>query len=167
MLMYSNKKGTPDDINVYYDPTNAENQWLLGTVWSTKCFPTLDALLDSMVRNGIETKESIKTIKTKIEKRMNGESAAMPDIDEDSLTWTTVGTSQDTLSRLLTDVKILHVEPLSYPLTDGLTFCITDRTGKNRLLQIEVTEELMFNPEQFNGIPLTVMLSSPIPTIDE
>ena len=87
--------------------------------------------------------------------------------DADYLDWTTVGTSEDTLSRLLTDAKVLHVEPLSYPLTDGLQFVIEDRTGTKRLLQIEVAEGLIFDAEHFNGVPLIVKLSSPIPDIDE
>ena len=83
------------------------------------------------------------------------------------LEWTTIGTSEDTLSRVLADSKVLHVEPLSFPLTDGLQLVIEDRTGKKRLLQIEVAEGLVFDAGTFNGVPLTIKLSSPIPNIDE
>ncbi len=160
MLVYSNGMGMPNDVNIYYESDNGRQQWLLGTVWSTKIFPTLNALLGSMVRNGIESRESVSKIKTIIENRM------IADTDE-SLTWSLVGTSEDTLSRVLADSKVLHVEPLNYPLTDGVQLVIEDRTGKKRLLQIEVAEGLVFDAEHFNGVPLTVKMSSPIPSIDE
>ncbi len=64
MLVYSNGMGMPNDVNIYYESDNGRQQWLLGTVWSTKIFPTLNALLGSMVRNGIESRESVSKIKT-------------------------------------------------------------------------------------------------------
>lgn len=160
MLVYSNGMGMPNDVNIYYESDNGRQQWLLGTVWSTKVFPNLNALLDSMVRNGIESRESVSKIKAIIENRM------IANADE-CLTWSPVGTSEDTLSRVLADATVLHAEPLNYPVTDGVQLVIEDRTGKKRLLQIEVAEGLVFDAEHFNGVPLTIKMSSPIPSIDE
>jgi hypothetical protein len=87
-------------------------------------------------------------------------------VECDCLEWTPVGTSEDTLSRVLTDSKVLHAEPLSYPLTDGVQLVIEDRTGVKRLLQIEIAEGLIFDAEHFNAVPLIVKLSSPIPNIE-
>ena len=160
MLVYSNGMGMPNDVNIYYESDNGRQQWLLGTVWSTKVFPNLNALLDSMVRNGIESRESVSKIKTIIENRMIADTG-------ESLTWSPVGTSEDSLTRLLSDSTVLHAEPLNYPVTDGVQLVIEDRTGKKRLLQIEVAEGLVFDAGSFNGVPLTVKLSSPIPNIGE
>lgn len=80
----------------------------------------------------------------------------------ESLTWTEIGTSEDTLSRVLEDSGIYSAEPVDYPLTDGLLLYISDRNGKVRILEISIADEFLDNPTRFNGIPLEVRLSSPI-----
>ena len=81
---------------------------------------------------------------------------------EENLTWTDIGTSEDTLSRVLDDAVILQAEPIDYPVTDGLLFYITDYTGKARILEISIADGFLDDPDHFNGIPLEVRLSSPI-----
>ena len=78
----------------------------------------------------------------------------------DSLTWTQLGTSEDTLSRVLEDAGIYGVEPISYPITDGLMIYISDRNGKPRILEITIADGFLDDPNGFNGIPLEVRLSS-------
>ena len=85
-----------------------------------------------------------------------------PTTNTDDLTFVTLGTSEDTLSRVLADCGILYAEPLEYPLTDGVWIYIVDRNGKPRVLEISVTDDLIFDPESFNGVPLVIRLSDPI-----
>ena len=80
----------------------------------------------------------------------------------ESLTWTEIGTSEDTLSRVLEDSGIYSAEPVDYPLTDGLLLYISDRNGKPRILEISIADGFIDDPESFNGVPLVVRLSSPI-----
>ena len=79
----------------------------------------------------------------------------------DSLEWQTLGTSEDTLSKVLSDCGVIHCEPCNFPLTDGLYIYVLDRDGKTRIVDVSVSEGMLFDPE-FNGVPLTVKLSSPI-----
>lgn len=80
----------------------------------------------------------------------------------ESLTWTQLGTSEDTLSRALEDAGIYSAEPVDYPLTDGLMLYISDRNGKPRILEITIADGFLDDPDSFNGVPLEVRLSSPI-----
>ena len=80
----------------------------------------------------------------------------------DSLTWEKIGSSEDTLSKILTDAGIIHAEPIDYPLTDGIWLHLLDREGKYRILDISVDERLIYTPDTFNSIPLVVSVSSPI-----
>ena len=80
----------------------------------------------------------------------------------DSLKWEIIGTSEDTLSRVLADAAIIHAEPLDYPLTDGVFLYFVDAAGKPRILEISVSNGLIDDPDTFSGIPLSIRLSEPL-----
>ncbi len=65
MLVWSNHRGMPHDVNIYRD----ESGWILATVWKNKVFPTLPALLSAMVRDNIVTAEDAESIRKTIETR--------------------------------------------------------------------------------------------------
>ena len=79
-----------------------------------------------------------------------------------ALEWEQVGTSEDTLTRILTDSAILHAEPLDYPLTDGIFLYIVDQNGKARIIEISIDDNFIDDPNNFSGIPLVIRLSSPL-----
>lgn len=45
------------------------------------------------------------------------------------------------LDSLLEGYTIIGVEPCDYPVTEGFIFYLADRTGKDRVLKVEATEE--------------------------
>ena len=113
------------------------------------------------IGNGIGEGDDYQNIKENTIMNQTIGTTTTAEREELNLTWTQIGTSEDTLSDVLSDCGILHAEPQSYPLTDGITLYIIDRNGKPRLLDISIAEGLIFDPE-FNDIPLVVRLSSPI-----
>ena len=150
MLFYSNGRGMPHNLNIYHSQ-GEKYPWTLETVSSTKAFETMEGLLDYLKSEGL-LNDSIRN--ALFRSRETGAA--------DSLTWTQLGTSEDTLSRVLEDAGIYYAEPVDYPLTDGLTLYISDRNGKPRILEITIADGFLDDPNGFNGIPLEVRLSSPI-----
>lgn len=150
MLFYSNGLGMPNNLNIYHDHSK-KYPWTLETINITKGFKTRECLLDYLKSEGL-LDNSIRNALFRSKKT----TAA------DNLTWTQLGTSEDTLSRVLEDSGIYSAEPVDYPLTDGLLLYISDRNGKPRALEISIADGFLDDPEGFNGVPLVVRLSSPI-----
>lgn len=150
MLIYSNGQGMPHNLNIYHNQ-GEEYPWKLETINHTKGFATMENLFDYLRSEGLLT-DSIRN--ALLQKTENNAAEA--------LTWADIGTSEDTLSRVLDDAVILQAEPIDYPLTDGILFYITDYTGKARILEISIADGFLDDPDHFNGIPLNVKLSSPI-----
>ena len=65
MLAWSNRRGMPNDLNIYHD----DSGWTLATVLTVKRFPDLSSLLSAMVRDGITTTADAENIKKKIIKK--------------------------------------------------------------------------------------------------
>ncbi len=143
MLIFSNRLGKPHNFNVYLE----NDKWLVETVDSTLVFTEVGKLLDYLNQ----------------EQRLGScvFNAVMKRV-EDSAVWTKLGTSEDTLSRVLAGCSIESAEPISYPITDGLSLYIVDRDGKRRILEISVTEGLIDDPDDFDDIPLSIRISSPL-----
>ncbi|MBQ9662146.1 MAG: hypothetical protein IJV40_03205 [Oscillospiraceae bacterium] len=138
MLIYSNHRGMPNDVNVYYDPDD-KYPWHLGIISGTYLFKTADELIEYVRKNHIDV--DVRKFERKARKYIFPENQQPEVIDGQNL------------GAVLQGFTITDAEPINYPLTDGVLLSLfSPETGDSYVLEIGF-DAMEFDPNSDSSDP--------------